>query len=129
MSDINRIEAISREIAALRGQLENARTSWLIKQRDPVARLLDTTTEAALAAQERRISELEAEREKLFEEAFKATVSEKAKLEKELKAARQRALELEWFSRLSPADRLARLGVMQKDVDVLKRELSTFFEV
>ena len=126
MSDINRIEAISREIAALRGQLENARTSWLIKQRDPVARLLDTTTEATLAAQERRISELEAEREKLFEEVFKGAVGEKAKLEQKLKEARRKALEFEWFCRLSPADRLARLGVMQKDVDVLKRELSTF---
>lgn len=126
MSDFREIELLSGEIAALRVQHENLRTSWLLKSKDPVAKLLDKQSEATLAALERKIGGLEAERERLFSEAFTATVGEKTRLEKELKAARQKALELEWFQRFSPEDKLARLGVMRKDVVALKRELSTF---
>lgn len=125
MSDFREIELLNREIAALRVQHENLHASWLLKSKDPVAKLLDKQSEATLAALKRKIGELEAERERLFAETFKATVGEKSRLEKELKAARQKALELEWFQRFSPEDKLARLGVMQKDVAALKRELET----
>lgn len=122
----DRLDAITGELSGLRRQLENARTTALLKKRDPVAALLAGDDDALVANMERRITDLEAERERLFEEVFEGFVRRKAALEKELTLARQRSLKLEWFQRLNSVDKYKRLHNMQAECRALERELQSF---
>lgn len=124
----DRLDTITTELVGYRKQAENARATELLKQRDPIASMLSTGENQTIKNIERRITDLEAERDSLFEEIFSSLLSQKATLEKELKAARQKATQLEWFERLQPVDKYRRLSLMQSEVRSLQRELATFPE-
>ena len=126
MSALERIAKLDTQISAQARRLEDIRATSLIKSADPIARLMGDTSTETVERYKAELAFLKAERSQLCRDAFASLLSEKARLEKELKEARARAVKAEWFERLTDEEQVARLSEMRREVSALEKELESF---